>query len=74
MARCSSNRALYPALHRLEGQGLLTATWALSDNKRRAKFYRLTPSGADRLGDATRSWQRIAAAMAAALKTRVADG
>jgi transcriptional regulator len=66
--------ALYPALHRLERRGWLTATWALSENKRRAKFYRLTPAGADRLGEATRNWQRIAAAMAAALKTRVVDG
>ena len=38
--------ALYPALHRLERDGLVTGTWGLSENRRRAKFYELTPAGA----------------------------
>ena len=41
--------ALYPALHRLERDGLLEATWGMSENNRRAKFYGLTPTGSARL-------------------------
>jgi transcriptional regulator len=59
--------ALYPALFRLEHQGLLDFEWGVSDNNRRAKFYRLTPSGRKRLREETRGWERISSAMAAAL-------
>lgn len=62
--------ALYPALHRLEHQGLLDAEWGVSENNRRAKFYRLTPAGRKRLGEAVKSWNRPATAMNAALTTR----
>ena len=61
--------ALYPALYRLERQGLIDSEWGTSDNNRRAKFYRLTRSGRARLGDETASWNRIADAMAMALRT-----
>src|SRR5262252_3250762 len=54
--------ALYPALYRLEHQGLLAPEWGTSDNNRRAKFYTLTPSGRRRLKTETESWNRTAAA------------
>ena len=59
--------ALYPALFRLVRQGLLTATWGVSDNNRRAKFYELTPQGRKRLRDETNDWNRLAQAIASAL-------
>jgi PadR family transcriptional regulator, regulatory protein PadR len=59
--------ALYPALHRLEVQGLLDAEWGISENHRRARFYRLTPAGRQRLRAETASWNRSASAVAAAL-------
>ena len=62
--------ALYPALYRLEHQGLLDAEWGTSENNRRAKFYPMTVAGRKRLREETESWNRTAAAMAAALKTR----
>ena len=61
--------ALYPALYRLEQQGLIDSDWGTSDNNRRAKFYRLTPAGRARLGDETANWNRLAEAMAMALGT-----
>jgi PadR family transcriptional regulator len=61
--------ALYPALYRLERQGLIDSEWGTSDNNRRAKFYRLTRSGRARLGNEAASWNRIADAIAMALRT-----
>ena len=66
--------ALYPALYRLEHQGLITGEWGVSDNNRRAKFYKLTASGKRRLREQMDSWNRLAAAMAAALKARPSEG
>ena len=60
--------ALYPALYRLEQQGLIESEWGTSDNNRRAKFYRLTKAGSARLGDEIASWQRLADAIAMALR------
>jgi transcriptional regulator len=62
--------ALYPALFRLVRQGLLKATWGTSENKRRAKYYELTAAGRKRLREETEDWNRLAAAIAAALKAR----
>ncbi|HLY17822.1 MAG TPA: PadR family transcriptional regulator [Bryobacteraceae bacterium] len=59
--------ALYPALYRLEGQGLLASEWGTSENNRRAKFYRLTPAGRRRLRAETESWNRLVSAIASAL-------
>ena len=59
--------ALYPALYRLEHQGLLDAGWGTSDNNRRAKFYRLTAAGRRRLRAETERWHRAALAMNTAL-------
>jgi len=59
--------ALYPALYRLEHQGLIESEWGTSDNNRRAKYYRLTRPGRQRLGEETASWNRVAHAMARSL-------
>jgi transcriptional regulator len=50
--------ALYPALHRLERDGKLTARWGISDQNRRAKFYEMTPAGREYLEAAVDSWVR----------------
>ncbi len=59
--------ALYPALHRLEHQGLIESEWGRSENNRRAKFYRLTAAGRRQLGEEAAGWERLVAAMTAAL-------
>ena len=59
--------ALYPALYRLEHQGLIDSEWGVSDNNRKAKFYRLTPAGRRRLGEETASWNRLSDAIARSL-------
>jgi PadR family transcriptional regulator PadR len=56
--------SLYPALHRLEQQGLITAQWGASDNNRQAKFYELTRAGRRQLAEETRNWERMAGAVA----------
>ena len=50
--------ALYPALHRMEARGLISSEWGLSENNRRAKFYRLTPAGRAALRAETGNWSR----------------
>jgi transcriptional regulator len=62
--------SLYPALYRLEHQGLIAAEWGESDNKRKAKYYSVTVSGRRRLKDEVASWNRLAEAIAAALGTK----
>jgi transcriptional regulator len=59
--------SLYPALYRLEHQGLIEPEWGQSDNNRRAKYYRVTAAGRRRLRQETAGWARLAAAIAAAL-------
>jgi PadR family transcriptional regulator, regulatory protein PadR len=59
--------ALYPALYRLEHQGLIDSEWGVSDNNRKAKFYRLTAAGRRRLGEEMVSWNRLADAIARSL-------
>jgi PadR family transcriptional regulator PadR len=61
--------SLYPALFRLEHQGLLASEWGESDNKRRAKFYRLTAAGRRQLRTETDKWNRMASLMAGILST-----
>ena len=60
--------ALYPALYRLERQGLIESEWGVSDNNRRAKYYKLTTLGRQRMRDEVASWNRVAEAMATALR------
>lgn len=55
--------ALYPALHRLEVRGLLASSWGVSDNNRRAKYYRLTGLGRKQLEKEMAYWQRVAGAV-----------
>ena len=59
--------SLYPALNRLEHQGLIESEWGESENRRRAKYYRLTSAGQRRFQEDTAGWERLVAAMAAAL-------
>jgi transcriptional regulator len=61
--------SLYPALYRLEHQGLIRAEWGESENGRRAKYYSVTAAGRRRLREETAGWNRLAAAIAAALNT-----
>jgi transcriptional regulator len=55
---------LYPALLRLEQEGHVAAEWGVSDNNRRAKYYRLTRAGRKRLEQATREWERTTSLLA----------
>jgi transcriptional regulator len=52
--------SLYPALYRLEHQGLIASEWGQSENKRRARYYRLTAAGRKQLLEETRNWNRMA--------------
>ena len=60
--------SLYPALHRLENRGLLTADWKMSDTGREAKFYRLTPKGRSQLKEEAANWLRLTEAIGLILK------
>jgi len=61
--------SLYPALYRLEHQGLIAADWGQSENNRRAKYYTLTAAGRRRLREETAGWNRLVSAIGAALTT-----
>ena len=56
--------ALYPALHKLEQNGWITAEWDVSENNRRAKYYTLTREGRKALAEETAQWERLSAAIA----------
>ncbi len=56
--------SLYPALHRLEAQGLIASEWGISDNNRRARFYSLTPRGRKRITVEATQWRRLTDAIA----------
>ena len=61
--------SLYPALFRLEHQGLIAGEWGESENKRRAKYYSVTPAGRRRFQEQTRDWNRMADIIAGVLRT-----
>lgn len=61
--------SLYPALHRLELDGILDSEWGLSENNRRAKYYRLTARGRKQLQVEANNWQRLATAIARVMET-----
>ena len=61
--------SLYPALQRLEKQGLITSDWGTTDNNRQARYYRLTARGRKALGEELESWRRFAAGLEAVLRT-----
>ena len=62
--------ALYPALYRLEHEGLLSSEWGSSENNRRARYYSLTAAGRRRLQQETEGWNRLTSAMALALRAK----
>jgi PadR family transcriptional regulator PadR len=55
--------SLYPAVHRLEQRGLIASEWGVTENKRRAKYYRLTPSGERQLAKELEDWERFSGAV-----------
>ena len=61
--------SLYPALHRLERRGWIQASWGVSENGRRAKYYELTRSGRKQLEAETSDWNRLTTAVAQVLQT-----
>jgi PadR family transcriptional regulator PadR len=61
--------SLFPALHRMEEAGWLTARWGESENNRRAKYYKLTRAGLRQLRAETQDWDRVSVAIAHALRT-----
>lgn len=60
--------SLYPALHRLEKQGWIASDWRTTENKQRAKYYRLTAAGKKQLASAESRWNRMVAAIAGVMK------
>jgi transcriptional regulator len=60
--------SLYPALHRMEQDGLVTAEWGFSENNRRARYYRLTAAGKKQLAEEEKSWDRLTQAVAQVLR------
>jgi len=61
--------SLYPALQRLEKNGLITSEWGVTDHNREARYYRITAAGRRALGAELASWKRFAAALDAVLRT-----
>jgi PadR family transcriptional regulator PadR len=61
--------SLYPALQRLEKEGLITSDWGTTDNNRSARYYRLTAGGRRALGSELESWRRFSAGLEAILRT-----
>jgi PadR family transcriptional regulator, regulatory protein PadR len=61
--------SLYPALQRLEKDGLVVSDWGITDNNRRARYYRLTSAGRRALGDELESWKRFAIGLEAVLRS-----
>jgi PadR family transcriptional regulator PadR len=62
--------SLYPALYRLEHQGLISSEWGESQNNRKAKFYKLTAAGRRQLQSETEKWNRMSALIASILRTK----
>jgi PadR family transcriptional regulator, regulatory protein PadR len=60
--------SLYPALHRLEDRGLIASFWGTSENNRRARYYRLTPSGKTQLAQETNRWEQLVRAVGRILR------
>ncbi len=60
--------SLFPALHRMEEQGWLASEWGESENKRRAKYYRLTAAGRRQLAREAETWRRVSLAIGRALQ------
>jgi PadR family transcriptional regulator PadR len=74
--QCVSNEALrveegslYPALHRMEQDGWISAEWGISENNRRARYYQLTAVGRKQLAEEEKSWSQLTRAVASVLQT-----
>jgi len=65
--------SLYPALYRLEHQGLISSDWGESENNRKARFYKLTADGRKRLREETASWNRLVSAISSAMSATLDD-
>ena len=65
--------SLYPALQRLEKEGLITSDWGVTDNNRQARYYRLTAAGRRTLGAEAASWKRLSDAVGLALSAKPAE-
>lgn len=61
--------SLYPALYRLEAEGLIRAEWGLSENNRKARYYQITAAGRRRLNDECEHWDRVSAAVNLVLRS-----
>ena len=61
--------SLYPALHRVEQDGWISAEWGISENNRRARYYQLTAAGRRQLAEEEKSWSRLTQAVASVLQT-----
>ena len=61
--------SLYPALHRLERRGWIKGRWDVTENNRRARYYRITPAGRKQLEEETRSWRMLVTAVGGVLET-----
>ena len=66
--------SLYPALQRLENQGWISAEWGMSENNRKARFYKLTKAGRKQLAHETSQWERLSAAIGRVLSGPKAEG
>jgi|SRR5690242_15717961 len=66
--------ALYPALQRLEARGWISATWGVSRNSRKARFYKLTKTGRTQLVKETAKWKRLTAAIGRILESEAGEG
>ena len=64
--------SLYPALQRLETQGLITSTWGMSEKNRRARYYSLTPRGRKQVGIEVHNWRRLVQAIDRVIDPEVA--
>jgi PadR family transcriptional regulator PadR len=64
--------SLYPALQRLETQGLITSEWGMSENNRRARYYELTPRGRKQVGVEVANWRRLVCAIDRVIDPEVA--
>lgn len=60
--------SLYPALHRMEQAGWITAAWGVTENRRRARYYRLTPAGRRQLEQEEKNWRQVTSAVAMVLE------
>ena len=65
--------SLYPALHRLEKQGLVHSEWKQSENNQRAKYYSLTPAGREHLAAEQTRWNQVSAAIASLMNARESE-